>query len=53
MVADLILFFRNERPLSWGGASLDVEGEARQRYLAALREADRGRFDALFHFAIE
>ncbi|HEY9789305.1 MAG TPA: mobile mystery protein B [Candidatus Obscuribacterales bacterium] len=51
MVADLLLYFHKQEALTWGGASLDVEGETRQQYLAALREADRGRFKSLLEFA--
>lgn len=51
LVADLIMYFHKQPVFTWGGASLDVEGETRNRYLALLREADRGQYDSLIAFA--
>lgn len=52
LVADLLMRSKGGRPLSWGGGSnLQTEGEIRDSYLAALRSADRGDFDALIAFA--
>lgn len=52
LVADLLMRSKGARPLSWGGgASLQTEGETRNAYLAALRSADDGDFDALIAFA--
>jgi Fic-DOC domain mobile mystery protein B len=48
--ADELLRSLGRPPFNWG-ASLHFRGtEARTRYLAALREADAGKFDALMAF---
>jgi Fic-DOC domain mobile mystery protein B len=39
-------------PFSWGGADLKQENQARQEYIAALHEADRGDFARLVRFAL-
>ncbi len=43
------LFLReNRRPVfDWKSSSLDEEGTARHKYIAALRKADRGNYDGL------
>ena len=52
LVADLLMRSTGARPLSWGGGpNLQDPGETRDSYLAALRSADRGDFDALIAFA--
>jgi Fic-DOC domain mobile mystery protein B len=51
MVADLLLQFHKEERLTWGGASIDVEGETRNAYLDALRKADKGQYKSLLVFA--
>jgi Fic-DOC domain mobile mystery protein B len=38
-------------PFAWGRVSLQVKGEARERYLGALREADAGDLEAVLSFA--
>jgi len=52
LVADLLMRSQGGRPLTWGGgANLQSESDNRDTYLAALREADRGNFDALIAFS--
>jgi Fic-DOC domain mobile mystery protein B len=48
VLADLYLR-EKEPPLRWNGGASDI-ARARQRYLAALRSADLGDFDALLRF---
>jgi Fic-DOC domain mobile mystery protein B len=50
MATDLLLHFHEEEPFTWGSASLIRDAAARQEYLAALREADRGDFRRLTAF---
>ncbi len=50
LMADVILFNLNRSRFSWGGADLYRKGEARDRYLAALREADRSNVKPLLEF---
>jgi Fic-DOC domain mobile mystery protein B len=52
LFADLLLIkhFGTDR-LPWGGRDLVASGENRNRYLAALREADHGRLINLIDFA--
>lgn len=38
-------------PFSWGGSNLSKQGEARKRYLAAVREADNHNINNLIEFA--
>ena len=52
LVADLLMIYASEPPFKWGGKSLDVEGETRAQYLAALKKADRGNYDELISFAL-
>lgn len=52
MLADLYLVSIGAEPFSWGGASLDIDGSARARYIAALVEAiDTGHHAELMRFA--
>lgn len=52
MLADLYLVSIGAEPFSWGGASLDIDGSTRARYIAALIEAiDTGRYAELIRFA--
>ena len=53
LVADLLLHFKNQPSLSWGGASLDLEGTTRNQYLAALKSADLGNLNPLLSFATQ
>lgn len=50
MLSDLVLVNRNRPEFTWGSASLDTVGPARERYLAALRAADAGDFGLLEAF---
>jgi Fic-DOC domain mobile mystery protein B len=52
LVADLLMIYAKQPRFSWGGETLDVEGETRMRYLTALREADRKRYESLIQFAL-
>ena len=50
-LADLLLVQHGAQRFTWGaGADLVAEGEVRQRYLAALRAADRQDYDLLLAF---
>lgn len=49
-MADLLLRELGRPPFTWGSADLDRAGKARSTYIAALRNADRGVFDALRAF---
>lgn len=48
--ADLLLVQHGARRFSWGADNLVAEGEVRQRYLDALRAADRRDYALLFAF---
>jgi Fic-DOC domain mobile mystery protein B len=54
LMTDLLLMKNSGSKFTWGanGASnpLDVEGETRSKYIAALRKADQGDFSALIKF---
>lgn len=51
LMAD-VLAIRFDRPgFSWGSANLVKEGEARARYLEAIRTADEGKIELLLQFA--
>ena len=51
LTADLMMIFTGKSPFSWGGQSIDVDGDTRTSYLAALRAADRGNYQPLIDFA--
>ncbi|MDZ4832731.1 MAG: mobile mystery protein B [Candidatus Melainabacteria bacterium] len=51
LTADLLLLFNKEVSLTWGGQSLDVDGETRRAYITALRAADQNNYDLLISFA--
>jgi Fic-DOC domain mobile mystery protein B len=52
MMADLLLWNRNQNPLSWGGAGdMAHKSQMRKAYLAALRSADNGDVRPLIQFA--
>lgn len=51
LCADLLLEFNGSSALPWGNVDLVSMGEARSEYIAALREADQGRFERLIRFA--
>lgn len=50
IMADAILTHcLSETCIDWGGRDLDKTGGIRSHYIHALREADKGHFEALFH----
>lgn len=49
---DLLLRQNGKEPFQWKAEHLDPEGEARRRYIDALRRSDRGDFDALFELLL-
>ncbi len=52
LVADIIINHILRRPVfTWGSGNLANQGDARERYLAAIREADRGNIAPLVAFA--
>ncbi len=52
MVADIIVENIFQQPVfSWGSKSLSNENESREKYLIAIRKADKGDFDLLLKFA--
>ena len=52
LAADLLLEYGKESPLKWGASpSLANDSAARKEYLAALREADKNKYDRLIRFA--
>ena len=52
-MADLLLYrvYKEEQPFSWGAISLTKKSEAREMYLNALKEADKGNIHPLLLFA--
>lgn len=51
LMTDVLLHTRGAMPFSWGsGADLVTVGDARDRYLAALRSADAGDYALLLRF---
>ena len=51
LLTDLLLSQLGRPRFSWGRETLDSAGSARERYLAALKDADRGSLKALMAFA--
>lgn len=51
LMADVLLVNLDRQRFSWGAADLYRRGQARQRYLAALREADHTKVGPLLAFA--
>ncbi len=52
MIADIIVEKIFQQPVfSWGSKSLSDEKESREKYLLALRKADKGDFSFLLKFA--
>jgi Fic-DOC domain mobile mystery protein B len=51
LMADALIHAEDSSPLSWGSGDLMAATDVRARYIAALKEADRGNFDALLSFA--
>lgn len=50
LATDVLLNSHGQAKFSWGSESLTKAGEARNRYITALRAADRGDFSALLGF---
>jgi Fic-DOC domain mobile mystery protein B len=52
-MADLLIFraYKLHDPFTWGAVSLTKKGEARDSYLKALKEADKGDIHPLLKFA--
>ena len=50
LMTDVLLRRNGAAAFSWGGAGLEAGGDARDRYLAALRAADAGDYAALLVF---
>jgi Fic-DOC domain mobile mystery protein B len=50
LMTDVLLRSLGREPFTWGGGNLETAGDARTRYLEALRAADRGEFDLLSRF---
>jgi Fic-DOC domain mobile mystery protein B len=51
LLADTLALRLGQARFTWGSASLETIGDARARYLQALRAADAGSMDALIEFA--
>jgi fido (protein-threonine AMPylation protein) len=51
LLADTLAIRLGQARFTWGSASLGSTGDARERYLQALRAADIGSMDALLQFA--
>lgn len=53
LAADLFLEYRKFRSFTWGSVeSLVDDSGSRKEYLLALREADKGKYERLLHFAL-
>lgn len=50
LMTDVLLRRNDAAAFSWGGANLEAAGDARERYLAALRAADAGDYLPLLAF---
>jgi len=50
LFTDAVLQQRTEAPFEWGRGDPHAHGSVRDAYLAALRAADGGNFEALFKF---
>ena len=52
MIADIIIEKIFQQPVfSWGSKSLSDENDSREKYLIAIRKADKGDFELLLKFA--
>jgi Fic-DOC domain mobile mystery protein B len=51
LIADILLIKLGRPAFSWGSANLVKEGEARLKYLEAIRAADKGDIEPLLTFA--
>ena len=50
MMTDLLLVEADARPFTWGEGDLVADGDVRNRYIAALREADAHNYEPLLQF---
>jgi Fic-DOC domain mobile mystery protein B len=50
LMTDALLHHMGVPPFTWGSGSIDEKGQARERYLHALRSADRGDLSLLLRF---
>lgn len=50
LMTDLLLSANGEQPFTWGEGDLVAAGDVRERYIAALREADAHNYAPLFTF---
>ena len=50
LITDALLMQYGLEPFSWGKSNLVDDGQVRQNYLTALREADAGDFNSLIGF---
>jgi Fic-DOC domain mobile mystery protein B len=50
IITDALLKALGAIPFSWGSGSIDSPGAVRERYISALRDADRGDYDPLMAF---
>jgi len=48
--ADLLLAYMGQPPFTWGSTNLVKVGDARKRYISALRKADKHDYAALLKF---
>jgi Fic-DOC domain mobile mystery protein B len=51
LIADVLVMKLGRPAFTWGSANLVKEGEARTKYLQAIRAADNGDFQLLLEFA--
>jgi Fic-DOC domain mobile mystery protein B len=51
LMADTLALKLGTQPFTWGGKDLATAGEARDRYLKAMRQADAGDIKPLLEFA--
>ena len=51
LIADILLIKLGRAAFTWGSANLVKEGEARTKYLEAIRAADKGDIQPLLKFA--
>jgi Fic-DOC domain mobile mystery protein B len=51
LIADILLIKLGGSPFTWGSANLLKEGEARTKYLKAIKAADDGEIQPLLKFA--
>ena len=51
LIADLFIRSKGEKCYSWGKCNLTNDSDIRQKYLDALKMADKGEYDKLIKFA--